>query len=162
MAMQNAVINGQLTFLGSLAQQVSVAAQSLGGNLLLLLPNATGLNSGSLLSAVAINGNTVTLGFVPPPSSTISTSQLASVEGTVPKVQLTTGVAESPVTSKLGSAAEYAILAYSGITNTGASVITGGNIGSAPTTGPQSGFTFTAPATIDNANAGAARIAGNA
>jgi Ice-binding-like len=163
MAQQNSyVINGQITFNGSLAETVGLQAQSVAGGLLIQLPNSTGLNQGGLLSAVAVNGNTVTLGFVAPPSSSIATSQLSSVEGTGGKVQLTTGVAASPVTSKLGSAAEYAILAYSGITNTGASVITGGNIGSAPTTGPQSGFTFTAPATIDNTNAGAARIAGNA
>jgi hypothetical protein len=71
-------------------------------------------------------------------------------------------VSVSPVTTALGSAANYAILAYSGITNTGSSVITGGNIGSAPTPGPEAGFTFTAPAAIDNTNAAAARIAGQA
>jgi hypothetical protein len=68
---------------------------------------------------------------------------------------------ESPLAVRLGTAANYALLAYSGITNTGASVISGGNIGSAPTTGTESGFTFVSPAAIDNANAAAARTAGN-
>ena len=38
MAQQNAVINGQLTFTGSLAQQVSIASQPIGGNLLAFVP----------------------------------------------------------------------------------------------------------------------------
>lgn len=67
----------------------------------------------------------------------------------------------SSVTSRLGSAANYALLAASGITNTGATLITGGNIGSYPTT-TITGITagnFTAPATTDNANASAAQTA---
>ena len=72
-----------------------------------------------------------------------------------------TTITADPVAAQLGTAANYAILAYSGITSTGTTVITGGNIGSAPTTGSETNFTFTPPAMIDNANAGAARIAGN-
>jgi type VI secretion system secreted protein VgrG len=52
-------------------------------------------------------------------------------------------------------------LAYSGITNTGATVITGGNIGSYPTT-TITGITagnFVSPATTDNTNASAAQTA---
>jgi hypothetical protein len=67
----------------------------------------------------------------------------------------------SSVNAELGSAANYALLAYSGITNASSSTsITGGDIGSAPTmtiTG------FNPPAAIvDNADAAAARLAGNA
>jgi type VI secretion system secreted protein VgrG len=58
--------------------------------------------------------------------------------------------------SQLGTAAaNYAILAAAGITNTGATLITGGNIGSYPTA-TETGFTganFVPPATTDNADA---------
>jgi len=65
----------------------------------------------------------------------------------------------SPVTTELASAANYAVLAYSGITNTGNTVITGGDIGSSPTptiTGFPPGIVVP-PAIVDNADAGAAR-----
>jgi len=73
----------------------------------------------------------------------------------------TTTGGSSSVTTHLGSAANYALLAYSGITNTGNTVITGGNIGSYPTTSI-TGFppgTLTSPAVIDNAAASAAQTA---
>jgi hypothetical protein len=69
-----------------------------------------------------------------------------------------------PVDTELGLAAYYALLAYSGITNTGNSVITAGNIGSSPTasiTGFPPGV-IAPPNAIDNADAGAARTAGEA
>ena len=166
----NPVVNS-ITFVGSLAQQATIEAQGIAGGLTFLLPNIPPI-VGQVMSATAVNGNNVFLGFTPPPPSSFSFSQitgllsveqLEDVEGNGSKVQLTTGAAPgSPVTTHLGTAANYALLAYSGITNTGSSVITGGNIGSAPTPGPQAGFTFTSPAVIDNANAGAARTAGNA
>jgi type VI secretion system secreted protein VgrG len=62
------------------------------------------------------------------------------------------------VVSSLSTAANYAILAAAGITNSGATLITGGNIGSFPTTSI-TGFTganFTPPATTDNTHAAAA------
>jgi len=67
----------------------------------------------------------------------------------------------SPVTTELGSAANYALLAYSGITNADPSTsISGGVIGSAPI---MSITGFNPPtATVDNADAPAARTAGNA
>jgi type VI secretion system secreted protein VgrG len=70
-------------------------------------------------------------------------------------------VLESPVTLQLGAAAAYALLGYSGITNTGATVIAGGNAGSFPTTTITglTGSNFTAPATIDNVDAAAAQTA---
>jgi hypothetical protein len=61
----------------------------------------------------------------------------------------------------LGEAAAYTLLGHSGITNTGATLIVGGNVGSFPTvsiTGLTSA-NFTPPAMIDNANAGAAQTA---
>lgn len=63
---------------------------------------------------------------------------------------------------QLGSAGNYSLLAYAGITNTGNSVINGGNIGSAPTMSIV-GFppgVVVPPYGIDNADAAAARIAG--
>lgn len=66
----------------------------------------------------------------------------------------------SPVTPELGVAIEYAILAYSGITNSGSTVVTGGTIGSYPTasiTGFPPGL-----ATIDNTNANAGLTAARA
>jgi hypothetical protein len=67
----------------------------------------------------------------------------------------------SSVTTHLGSAANYALLGGSGISNTGNTVITGGNIGSSPTatiTGFPPGV-LTSPATTDNTNAAAAQTA---
>jgi hypothetical protein len=66
------------------------------------------------------------------------------------------------VAAQLGPiAAAYALLAAAGISNTGATLITGGNIGSFPTA-TITGFTganFTPPATTDNTNAAAAQTA---
>jgi hypothetical protein len=67
----------------------------------------------------------------------------------------------APSNPQLGVAATYAILAWSGITNTGNTVITGGNIGSSPTasiTGFPPGVVLP-PGTIDNTNAAAAHTA---
>jgi hypothetical protein len=67
----------------------------------------------------------------------------------------------SPVTTELGVAANYAVLAYSGVTNTGNTVITGGDVGSSPTPAI-TGFPpaiVVPPAIIDNADAGAAQTA---
>jgi hypothetical protein len=67
----------------------------------------------------------------------------------------------SLVQTELGLANAYAILAAAGITNSGATLITGGDIGSYPTTSI-TGFTganFTAPAAIDNTHAQAALAA---
>jgi Ice-binding-like len=62
------------------------------------------------------------------------------------------------VTAALGTAANYSLLAYSGITNTGASVITGGNVGSYPTaTITPGGWTLTPPAVVDETHAAAAQ-----
>jgi hypothetical protein len=68
------------------------------------------------------------------------------------------------VQSQLLTAANYAILAAAGITNTGATVITGGNIGSFPTTSITgiTGANFTAPAAVDNVNAAQAQTDGHA
>jgi hypothetical protein len=82
-------------------------------------------------------------------------------DGTIRQLASAGGDAPSPVTTQLGSAANYALLAYSGITNSGSSVISGGNIGSFPTasiTGFPPGV-LTSPAIIDNANASAAQTA---
>jgi hypothetical protein len=67
----------------------------------------------------------------------------------------------SPVATQLGAASAYALLANSGITNTGLTVISGGNIGSSPTA-TETGFppgTFVAPAAVNNAGAAAAQTA---
>ena len=94
-------------------------------------------------------------------SGCLATTQLCSVQGTGAFVQLTVGAPPpSPVNTHLGTAANYAILAYSGITNASpATSVTGGVIGTqtATITG------FNPPtATVDNANAAAARVAGQA
>lgn len=65
---------------------------------------------------------------------------------------------ESPFDARLGTAANYALLAAAGITNTGATVITGGNVGSYPTTSITPGaWVLTSPAVIDNTDAQAAQ-----
>jgi len=66
------------------------------------------------------------------------------------------------ITSQLLTAANYAVLALSGITNSGLTVIAGGNIGSAPTQ-TETGFPpglISPPGVIDNANATQARVDG--
>lgn len=70
-----------------------------------------------------------------------------------------TASATSPVTTRLGSAANYALLASAGITSSGNTVIAGGNIGSSPTTTITGSPTLIAPATTDNADAGVAQTA---
>lgn len=73
----------------------------------------------------------------------------------------TSGGGGSAVTTRLGSAANYALLASAGIANTGNTVVTGGSIGTFPTTSI-TGFppgTLVAPASVDNANASAAQTA---
>ena len=67
----------------------------------------------------------------------------------------------SPVAAELGAAGNYALLASAGITNTGNTIIGGGNIGSSPTatiTGFPPGV-LTSPAAIDTADAAAAQTA---
>jgi hypothetical protein len=69
--------------------------------------------------------------------------------------------AASPVATQLGLAANYALLASAGVTNTGNTTIAGGNIGSAPTasiTGFPPGV-IASPGIIDNADAAAAQTA---
>src|ERR1700688_888399 len=68
---------------------------------------------------------------------------------------------QSPTNIALGVASAYEILGASGISNTGSSIISGGNIGSFPTasiTGFPPGI-LVAPSVIDNANASAAQTA---
>jgi hypothetical protein len=155
----NPVVNS-ITFIGSIAEQASIGAQGIAGGLTFLLPNVPPI-VGQLLTATAVNNANVFLGWASA-SASIQTSQLSSVEGTGSKVQLTNGsAAPSAVVAQLGVAANYAILASAGITNSGSSVIAGGNIGSNPTT-TITGFppgAFVAPAAIDNANAAAANTA---
>ena len=69
------------------------------------------------------------------------------------------GSSPSPIDAILGVASAYAVLAYSGITNTGALTITG-NIGSSSVPATLSGMTLVPPSIIDNAGATAARSAG--
>ncbi len=69
------------------------------------------------------------------------------------------GAAVGTPVSKFGASGKYAILAAAGITNTGLTTITGGNVGSYPTTSITPGtppWTLVAPATTDNADAQAA------
>jgi hypothetical protein len=60
--------------------------------------------------------------------------------------------------SQLGSAGNYALLAYSGITNTGSSVIFG-NVGTVTATVTPGGWTLVPPSVIDNADAATAEVA---
>ena len=71
-------------------------------------------------------------------------------------------VLSSPVEAELGVAAPYALLGYSGITNTGATLIAGGNIAAGTGSTAITGITsanFVAPATIDQADVAAAQTA---
>jgi hypothetical protein len=65
---------------------------------------------------------------------------------------------ESPFDAELGVAANYALLAAAGITNTGSSVITGGNVGSYPTASITPGaWVLVPPAMVDETHAAAAQ-----
>jgi hypothetical protein len=67
------------------------------------------------------------------------------------------------VTQQLGRAAAYDLLAAAGITNTGSSIIAGGNVGSFPTaTYTLDGMIFIPPAALDSADAQNAQIDNNA
>jgi hypothetical protein len=105
-------------------------------------------------------GDTVVFGLELSEGSGIPNSVVDSL-GNVITLISAMNAGGSTVPTQLGVAANYALLAAAGITNTGATLITGGNIGSFPTT-TITGFTganFTPPATIDNANASAAQTA---
>lgn len=78
-----------------------------------------------------------------------------------PFVPGSSGSGGSAVTTQLGSAANYEILAAAGITNTGSTVVVGGNIGTFPTPAIV-GFppgAVTPPFAIDNVHAQAAQAA---
>jgi hypothetical protein len=65
------------------------------------------------------------------------------------------------VTAQLASAANYVLLAAAGITNSGSSIISGGNIGSYPTTSITPGaWILIPPSVIDNADAQQANLDG--
>lgn len=94
-------------------------------------------------------------GSSPSWATNISITSLGIVEALFLEIT----VALTP-TQQLLTSANYALLAYSGITNTGSSLIGGGNIGSYPTTSI-TGFppgTFVSPAAIDNAHAQQAEV----
>ena len=68
----------------------------------------------------------------------------------------------SPVATELGIAAKYALLGYSGITNTGNTVVTGGDIGAGTGSTAITGFppgVVTPPAVIDQTDVAAAQVA---
>jgi hypothetical protein len=70
---------------------------------------------------------------------------------------------ESPFDAQLGTAANYSLLAASGITNTGSTTVAGGNVGSFPTATITPGaWTLTPPSHIDNVDASAAQGAATA
>jgi hypothetical protein len=79
----------------------------------------------------------------------------------LPNNQTPSGGGSSFVTGKLGLAGNYELLAAAGISNTGNTVVTGGNVGSFPTpsiTGFPPGI-VTPPFTVDNTDAAAAQSA---
>jgi hypothetical protein len=67
---QNAVINGTLQLTGSIAGGATLASQSIGGGLVIYLPNSAPIGTGQLLSVAGINGDQVVLGFANPTSLT--------------------------------------------------------------------------------------------
>src|ERR1700674_5126105 len=70
----NAVVNS-LTFTGSVAGQATIQAQSIAGNLTLLLPNFTP-TQGQLLGVQSIVGFDVFLGWVPQSGVQVALSQI--------------------------------------------------------------------------------------
>jgi hypothetical protein len=114
-----------------------------------------------------LSGNNGTFYCVGSTAATLTLSNPNGTNVTVPSTAyslisaISGSGAGSLVTVELGSAANYALLAYSGITNADpATSISGGVIGSAPI---MSITGFNPPtATVDNADAPAARLDGNA
>lgn len=66
---QNTPINGELTFMGSIAGQCSVQAQPIGGALELFLPNQIPTQN-QVLAVTALDGFKVTLGWAAPGGGT--------------------------------------------------------------------------------------------
>jgi hypothetical protein len=107
------------------------------------------------------SASTITTGTSTATNSITVTSPAAETGAVGWRLYVSPAGDNSSVTTKLGVAANYALLGYSGITNTGSTVVTGGNIGSSPTasiTGFPAGV-LTPPAVIDNTNAAAAQTA---
>jgi hypothetical protein len=71
MAQQIIPITGGLGFNGSVAGSVTLQAQSYAGNSVLLLPNVSAL-TGQILTAVAVNGSNVTLGWATPVTQSVA------------------------------------------------------------------------------------------
>jgi len=116
-----------------------------------LLP-VCGENACGIASAMPLNDQVWYV--VASTSTTFTAVPLCDISGSPPSPP-TPPAPPSPVTTELASAAGYAILAYSGITNTGNTVIAGGNIGSYATNSV-SGFppgTFVSPAAYVTATA---------
>ena len=68
-----------------------------------------------------------------PAVASINVGVINIPEVTISGVGTTCTGGVSPTLAQLGSAAAYALLGYSGVTNSGSSVISGGNVGSYPT-----------------------------
>lgn len=119
----------------------------------------TGADSGTASLLVTSGNAPVTTGAVATISNSLATASSAGTAGVITLTATQLAINSSPVTTQLGSAANYALLASAGIANTGATTIAGGNIGSYPTTSITGSPTLTPPATTDNTDAAAAQTA---
>lgn len=126
------------------------------------LSNFTGPTTFSFtVPQVVVVGDTLAFALEMSNGSGDPVSIVDSLGNTITEISSQNAGAPGPglVAAQLGTAANYALLAAAGISNTGATLITGGNIGSFPTP-TETGFTganFTPPATTDNIGASAAQ-----
>ena len=102
------------------------------------------------------NGAFIVLG------SDSTTLTLANAAGTSASHAATITIQETltPIASQLAGAAEYSLMGYAGITNTGATVISGGNIGAGTGSTAITGITganLVAPSVVDNTNVAGAQ-----
>lgn len=124
--MANAIIS-TLIFDGSIAGQASIQSQPIGGNLIFQLPNIPPIQ-GQLMTAQAINGSTVVMGWSSAQSlSNIPLSALAQSSATTGEVIAWNGTAWAPSSFVPGSGTvtSVALTAPASILSVGGSPITG-------------------------------------
>jgi len=98
----NPTVNS-LIFVGAVAQQASIQAQGLAGNLTLLLPNTPPVQ-GQILSATSVSANgAVVLGWANQQSATVALSQIQQSGATTNQIIEWNGTAWAPSSSIPGS-----------------------------------------------------------
>jgi hypothetical protein len=122
------------------AQAVTLASTTITGTVAVTQSTSPWVVSGTVTVAGTVAVSSVT-GIVDVTVTNVPEFTISGVGTTC------IGASASPSLTQLGTAGQYAVLAFSGVTNTGSSVVSGGNLGSFPTNSfTQGGLTFVLPA----------------